>query len=99
MKERRLKALEKAVEQRGSAAADLHDAGVSVDRLREITDRAGSLRWSELTSEELDVLAPEEAETVCGVLWSELTDEELTEIAEGEPPEEVLSMNRPFRRE
>lgn len=99
MYERRLKAIEAAIQQRGSAVTDLHAAGVSKDRLREITDRAGEIRWPELTDEELDVIAPDEGETVCGVPWSELTDQELTEIAEGEPPEEVLSMNRPSRRE
>lgn len=78
------------VEGPDSAFEMLRQAGLSRSRAGRLVTADGRIRWDGMTAEEEGQVraafppAP-------GVSWSELTDAELRRIAEGEPPEAVLS--------
>lgn len=72
--------------------AYLRRCGMDPDRIAEVVEPGGSIRWDDLTDSELDALAttgPDRA-VPGGPRWEDLSDEQLTRIAEGEDPEQVV---------
>jgi len=87
--ERRLDAAERLLN-------DLHSylrrCGLSRERIAEVVRADGSVRWEDLSDDELDAVATTGPARPfpTGPKWRDLTDEQLDRIADGEDPEAVV---------
>jgi len=87
--ERRLSAAERRLD---DLHAYLGRCGLSRERIAEVVRADGTVRWRDLSDDELDAVATTgpDRSVPGGPVWEDLTDAQLDRIADGEDPEAVV---------